>query len=157
MIVKVTIPGEPVAQGRGRVGVVKLAGGGVRGSIRDPEKSRSWKAEVRFAMRQAIGGERIAFPDGPVAILLILRFAGSKSDHRKTTAAPWRWRPRKPDGSNVLKAVEDAGNGILWGDDSQIVELRVLKTDVEQGGMPGCVLFVQPAAASPEASFGVLT
>jgi len=33
----------------------------------------------------------------------------------------------KPDASNALKLLEDAGNGILWKDDSQIVFATVTK------------------------------
>lgn len=149
MTVHVVIPGEPVAQGRGRVGVIKLKSGGVRGSIRDPEKSKSWKAEVRFAMQRAVGGDRIALPAGPIAVVLVLRFSGSTSDHRKGKPAEWRWRAKKPDASNVLKGIEDAGNGILWTDDSQIVDVRVLKTDTAQGEQPRCELYAFPVDYRP--------
>jgi Holliday junction resolvase RusA-like endonuclease len=150
MTIHVTIPGEPVAQGRGRVGIVKLKTGGTRGTIHDPAKSKSWKAEVKFAMQRSVGGDKIAMPSGPIAVVLVLRFAGSTSDHRKTKPAEWRWRSKKPDASNVLKGIEDAGNGILWTDDSQIVDVRVLKTDAAQGDQPRCDLYVRPAGYRPQ-------
>lgn len=33
----------------------------------------------------------------------------------------------KPDASNILKSVEDAMNGVVYADDSQIVSLRITK------------------------------
>lgn len=49
---------------------------------------------------------------GPLAVLMT--FAGSS---RGPTGRATR---RQPDATNLLKAVEDAGNGFLWGDDRQI-------------------------------------
>jgi len=37
----------------------------------------------------------------------------------------------RPDCSNLVKGLEDAGNGVLWMDDSQIVELIVRKRYAE--------------------------
>lgn len=37
------------------------------------------------------------------------------------------WYSGKPDISNFVKLVEDAGNGILWRDDAQIVKLDAIK------------------------------
>jgi Holliday junction resolvase RusA-like endonuclease len=37
------------------------------------------------------------------------------------------WHTGKPDADNILKAVCDALNGIVWHDDSQVAFARVLK------------------------------
>ena len=37
------------------------------------------------------------------------------------------WYTGKPDLDNLIKLVKDAGNGILWVDDSQIVQLEATK------------------------------
>lgn len=45
----------------------------------------------------------------------------------------WRQHARNHRGdlSNMVKAIEDAGNGYLWGDDSQIIGLRA---SIEESG-----------------------
>lgn len=51
-------------------------------------------------------------------------------------ARPERPHAKKPDASNVLKAVEDAGTGVLWLDDAQIALLHVHKRIAAQGDAP---------------------
>ena len=37
------------------------------------------------------------------------------------------WHDRRPDCDNLLKAVMDALNGLIWTDDARIVDMRVQK------------------------------
>ncbi|HUW09400.1 MAG TPA: RusA family crossover junction endodeoxyribonuclease [Anaerolineae bacterium] len=46
---------------------------------------------------------------------------------------PAKWRPKKPDADNIAKSVLDALNGVLFLDDNQICDLRVLKIEDTQG------------------------
>lgn len=41
-------------------------------------------------------------------------------------------RGRRPDLSNMLKALEDSGNGVLWADDHQIVHVDAWKHKCEE-------------------------
>lgn len=43
-------------------------------------------------------------------------------------------RGQQPDLSNMLKALEDSGNKILWEDDKQIIVLHAFKVEVAKGG-----------------------
>lgn len=139
---RVIVPGEPVAQGRGRA--FYRPGLGVR--VFDPEKSRSWKgsAQVHYQVELDVQGHRgIAFPDGPLELHVVAVFTCPKSHHRKTPV-PRRPKVGKPDAENIAKAVQDAGNGILWGDDSQVVRLTVEKWVGAQGEAPRVELVVRP-------------
>lgn len=144
----ITIPGAPTPQGRGRIIVRRNSG---KRGIKDPERSRSWKgvAQVHYmnALRQA-GLERPVFGTGVAVELHVLAvFACPKSDHRKHEP-----RPRRPhakdqgDASNVLKAVEDAGNGILWFDDCQVARVTVEKVIAAQGEAPSVTVTVRELA-----------
>lgn len=142
MSLTIRIPGEPVAQGRPRAAVV--AG---RARVFDPKKSRNWKATAREGMRLALdyrgGIQSLPFPDGPVRVVIVARFTCPKGDHRKTAPAPERWRNKKPDAENVAKAVLDAATGVLWQDDAQVADLRVLTVTAAQGEAPGVLLMVE--------------
>jgi len=132
-VLKVVIPGEPVAQGRPRA--FRLPGGGVR--MYDPAKSRSWKAEARAAIVNALDDQdlAIAFPDGAVIVLVRAVFSCPKSDFRKIPRVR-RPHAKLPDAENVAKAALDAGTGALWRDDSQVALLTVEKWIGAQGERP---------------------
>lgn len=145
----VRVAGEPCAQGRPRAAVI--AG---RARIFDPKDSRNWKATAREAMRLALRHpattsshvERMTalpFPAGPVRVVILARFTCPKGEQRKREPRPERWRDKKPDAENVAKAVLDAATGVLWADDAQVADLRVLTATAAQGMAPEVVLIVE--------------
>lgn len=114
----VVIPGEPVAQGRPRF---FRMGGGVR--VADPEESVRWKGVAALLMEQAARRAGWTLATGPLVVVLDAIFPRPKhvkGEERepKTT---------KPDVDNLLKASLDAGNGVLWPDDGQVVEATARK------------------------------
>lgn len=121
-MIKFTVYGEPVAQGRARATVI--AG---HARMYDPEKSRNYKALVRLVAQEAKPNHLF---EGPVALTVRIfkRMPASFSKRTREQARAGNIRPAtKPDASNVLKAIEDALNGVVWVDDRQIVELVVSK------------------------------
>lgn len=68
--------------------------------------------------------------ENPVALLVHafkpIPESWSKSDKAKAEAGYIR-PTSKPDGDNYLKAVQDALNEVVWRDDSQVVDARVIK------------------------------
>lgn len=118
MTIHLVIPGEPVAQARPRF---SSQGGHVRAY--DPAKSRDYKQYIRLAASQQMG----AVPplEGPLAMgLEVYRpIPKSFSKRRREAAERGEIRPTtKPDLDNYVKAAKDALKGIVWQDDSQIVD-----------------------------------
>jgi len=134
-MLRVVIPGEPVAQGRPRGCVIN---GHVR--MYDPKKSRTWKAGAQDFFRQAMAGTPMF--EGPVSVEVVAVFTCPKGDHRKRTPVPQRPHAKRPDAENVAKAVLDAATGIVWQDDAQVSDLRVRKFIGAQGEAPGVRVYV---------------
>jgi len=117
-MIRFTIPGEPTAQGRARFG---------NGRAYDTEKSRSYKEYVRLIAAQHAPEIPL---EGPIVFMVdIYKPIPKNFSKKKTIEAENRvLRPTtKPDGSNYLKGLEDAMNGIIWRDDSQLVDIWVSK------------------------------
>lgn len=122
MTITFTVWGDPVAQGRPRTAVI-----GGRARVYDPEKSRNYKALIRLVAQEAKPDHLL---EGPVSLTLRIfkRFPASFSKRAREQARAGNIRPAtKPDASNILKAIEDALNGVVWVDDRQIVDLIVSK------------------------------
>lgn len=114
-----TIPGEPVAKGRPRV---TLAGG--RAHAYTPAKTAAYEQLV--AVYAAAAMQNAPLLEHPVRLRLGIycKVPGSWSKKRRSDALAGIERPAKsPDIDNIVKSVADGMNGIVWIDDSQIVEL----------------------------------
>lgn len=118
-----TINGEPVAKGRPRAAITDA---GVR--MLTPKKTKSYETKIRAAARAAMCG---SIPFGrPVALRveIYVPIPDSWPQPRKTKARIGVLRAtNKPDTDNVVKAVKDALNEIVYEDDSQVVELWATK------------------------------
>ena len=126
--VRITIPGQPVAQGRPRITTVN---GFARAY--DPAKSRSWKGVAQVHMVEAMRAAGVAPIEGAVEVEVLAVFDCPMSSHRKREPVPRRWKATKPDSENIAKAVLDAGNGVLYRDDGQVARLTVAKVVGAQG------------------------
>lgn len=111
-----TVFGSPVAQGRPRFARV---GNFVR--VYDPDKSRTWKQDVKAAVLDALKGEP-EIHDGALGLKLFFHLPRPKSLPKKVMH-----HVKKPDADNLAKAIKDAVRGVLYRDDSQIVALEVRK------------------------------
>lgn len=118
-----TVPGDPVAKGRAKVSTF---GGKVRAYT--PPKTRNYETLVRLACEQAMDGQTPF--DGPLYLRMdvYLSIPESWSKRKKAAALEGTVFPtKKPDLSNVLKAVEDGMNSVAYTDDSRIVNLASSK------------------------------
>ncbi|RQZ31551.1 RusA family crossover junction endodeoxyribonuclease [Burkholderia sp. Bp9017] len=121
--VEFTVPGTPVAKGRPRF---SRQGGHVR--THTPEKTARYENLVKMAASVAM---RSTEPyAGPIRLVVHIGMPipTSWSQKRQRAAAAGEIGPtKKPDWSNVAKAIEDGLNGIAYIDDAQIVDACVLK------------------------------
>jgi len=121
-----TVYGVPVAQARaGRRHFI--AGGRACSQAYDPGKSKSWKQDVKAqVIAQMVADKRgamlAAVHKGPVVLDLFFYMPRPVSLPQK-----YRHHIKKPDRDNLEKSVKDALKGILWKDDSQVVDGRTRK------------------------------
>jgi len=97
------IPGPPVPKERPRKGRY--------GNFYTPETTRRYEERIRWAFIEKYGGVHEPWA-GPVSMIV-------KVYMKKPTA--------RPDGSNIIKLIEDALNGLAYRDDAQIVDSRMIK------------------------------
>lgn len=115
-----TIPGEPVAKARARA--TMIAG---RARMYTPAKTERFEARVALFAQQAMAGRPPL--EGAVALTVVALFPVSESWPKKRKAAALEGRElhtKKPDLDNIIKAVKDGMNGIVWRDDAQVAILR---------------------------------
>ncbi len=116
--VTVTIPGRPVAKGRPRLG---------RHGVYTPKTTSDAEESLQWALREACPVPL----EGPLELSVRFCFRYPKSwrkaarDAVENGAEPWYMG--RPDLDNLLKLLTDAGNGILWKDDAQVVEVKAMK------------------------------
>jgi Holliday junction resolvase RusA-like endonuclease len=113
------VPGPPVGKQRARVTR--------QGHAYTPSKTANYEALVKQTFAAKYPGHKPL--EGPVFMTVKIYLQPPKAIMRKMLKdSDLDLRPTtKPDGSNVAKAIEDAGNGLFYRDDSQIVALHVLK------------------------------
>lgn len=132
-VLTITIPFSALAQGRPRA--VKDKNGRVW--LYDPPASKAWKKIVaahymKTVLRQH--GRMPYFPEGPIHLSAVFFATLPKSEHRKSSppVARYNWK-HDGDLTNLIKSLEDAGNGIIWKDDSQISSLTASRWICAQG------------------------
>lgn len=122
---KFEVPGSPIGQGRPKFSTING-----HAKAYDPEKSRNYKAYVRLLATQAMKDSGFTMIEGPCAIEIFAFFEVPKSKSKKfrERALMGLERPtKKPDIDNIVKALQDALNGLAYKDDSSIVCLSVGK------------------------------
>lgn len=125
------VPGEPVGKGRPRIGKV-----GNHARMFTPAKTASYEGLIAHAGQQAMAGRQLL--DGPVMVEMHigLSIPQSMSKKRKAQAIAGQIFPtKKPDMDNVIKAIYDGLNGVVWRDDVQVVDAHVRKRYVETPGV----------------------
>lgn len=141
-VVRVEIPGPPMAWARPKA---QRHAAGIR--FYEDGKRTSYRNLCAVLMKQAMGGR--APLDGALRLTLEAVFPCPAARRLKRSLRPTEPHAKKPDGSNLQKLVEDAGNGILWLDDSQIAEWSGRKRVGAQGEAPCVLLTVESLGGAP--------
>lgn len=127
---QITIPIEPQQQERPRY---SSRGRFVR--VYDPKNTKQFKRAVKTYISEYMLERNIRQFEAPLVVTLIFyrNVQKSLSKVEKLRRLDGIHPPDvKPDLSNYLKSVEDALNGVLWKDDSQIIGEHIIKLYSEQ-------------------------
>lgn len=140
-----TIPGEPVAKARARIVPLMKDGKAVMGAggrpimtKYTPEKTVIYENLVRLAAERASAGTPPSRGALRLTVAAVFTIPGSWSGkkQRASVGAPVT---KRPDLDNVVKAIKDGCNGVLWRDDCQVAALIATKTFGEIPGVWVCV------------------
>ncbi len=143
------VPGNPQGKGRPRVGRV---GGHAR--MYTPAKTVAYENLIAMAAAESMGGR--ALLQGPVLLEMSMMHTVpmSWSKKRREGALQGEIMPTvKCDADNCLKAVCDALNGIVWRDDTQVVNVMLAKryADIPRVEVRIVPLDAEPAQGKPKA------
>ena len=119
-MLKLTIPGPPVAKQRARITR--------RGFAYTPKKTVAYETFIRELF--AVNYSDFEPLTGPLEVMVSAFFPIPKGTSKKNRAlmeAGTLRRDKRPDADNVLKIITDALNGCAFMDDGQIVQACVEK------------------------------
>lgn len=119
MIVSFSVFHEPQGKGRPRFG---------GGRVYTPAKTVAYERLIGQHAAIAMRGKQMIL--GPVAVSIVAIFGipSSWSLKRKTANAEAPWYVTKaPDSDNLEKAANDGMNGIVWRDDAQVADARIIR------------------------------
>ena len=102
------------------------------------KRGKDWRKSVAVAAREAMGAREVLTP--PIGFTMIFRMERPKS-HFTPKGALRRGAPVvpivRPDVTKLVRAVEDAMTGIVWGDDAHVVEQWVYRIYAHPEEEPG--------------------
>lgn len=123
-----TVPGEP--QGKGRAKIVKIGG---FSRMATPAKTVAYEGLVAHAAQEAMRGVPLLEEACRIELDVMCSVPASWSQRKQAQALAGAIRPaKKPDADNVLKAVCDGMNGVVWKDDVQAVDVLLRKVYAEK-------------------------
>jgi len=123
IVVRLVIYGKTVPQGRARFKHIKCKDGRELDIAYDPTKSRDFKALV---YEEALKVKPIKPFEGEVGISVVVFRAMPKdfSKKKQQMAINGEISPiTRPDWKNYFAGIEDALKGVMWKDDSQVVDV----------------------------------
>lgn len=142
MEVRFIVPGVPIAQPRQRTRVMAMGGRMVAQNY-TPAKhpSQTFKAAVQLSAAAVYTGPLL---QGPLFLAITFVFQRPKVMCWKNKPTPRTAKTTKPDADNLAKSVMDALNGVLWHDDAQVSDMRIIKVVAGGDEQPRTEIMVQP-------------
>jgi|SRR5690625_1323046 len=126
MITEFTIPGQAVPQGRPRARIIGR-GQNKRIMMYDPKESKEYKEYAALIARQ-YAPKTLYEAELSVDLDIYRQIPKSTTKRKRELYNARLIRPTvKPDLDNYSKSILDALNGIMYKDDSQIVDLNISK------------------------------
>lgn len=119
MDIVIKVDGQPVGKSRPR-----FTKGG---RVYTPTKTRHYEEQVQKAAIEAMGTNK--YNDAPVQVFMIayMEIPKSYSQAKKKRCLAGQHSPTRPDVDNILKAVLDGCNGIIYKDDRFVFDVRCIR------------------------------
>lgn len=137
---KLVVYGVPVGKGSARAFVPK---GWKRPIITSTSRSaKSWEGLIAAAASQALTGSGQLF-HGPIRLTVAFYLPRPKSLPRRVQV-----HTKKPDLDKLARCCLDSLTGVLWRDDSQVIELHATKTHTGVGDSPRAEITIEPLDAA---------
>lgn len=132
---EITVEGEPKGKGRPRFTR--------SGHAYTPDATRQYEHLIAVRAREAMRGLPPIVKPTAIRMTIVATFRVPVSWPKKRRTAALQGvlhHTHKPDVDNVTKAVCDALNGIVYEDDSQVVDIKVTKT---YGEAPAVKIYIE--------------
>ena len=133
------VEGDPRGKGRPRFGRF-----GKFTRVYTDKQTQDYEALIKFFAAQAMGSTDLL--ETPVSVFLYVRLPIPQSYPKKRREAclSGAERPcKKPDIDNIAKTYLDAMNGVIFVDDTQVIDLHVKKLYSEKAGVDVMVMEVE--------------
>ncbi len=136
------VPGEPQGKGRPRIGKI-----GQHARMFTPAKTVAYEGLVAQAAQTAMDGAPLIEQPVRLELDVLCSVPASWSQKKQAQALAGAIRPaKKPDADNVLKAICDGMNGVVWKDDVQAVDVLLRKVYAQTPGVRVRVAVLEPMA-----------
>jgi Holliday junction resolvase RusA-like endonuclease len=141
-VISFHVPGTPVGKGRPKV---RSRGKGFA-QLYTPEKTANYEGMIALAAQQAMAGRAPMTGPAEVTLRITLPVPASWSKKKQAAALLGQVLPtKKPDADNVVKALFDGMNGVVWVDDVQACNIMVIKRYGETPGVRVVVAEIEGA------------
>lgn len=140
--VEFTVPAIPVAQPRQRHRIVQS---GTRSFAQNYTPTSHPVNAFKAAVQGAASAAMTSPLQGPLMVWLTFVMPRPAGKIKKRGPNPRLWKSSKPDVDNLIKSVNDALNGIAWGDDSQVSWINAQKVLATPEELPRVIVRIEPS------------